>query len=162
MIRRLLRASVALAVYLAVLGRVEPWDVASGAILAAALLVAFRRLLAVPRRRVPTGRRLGAVPPLCGRIAADVVRGTWSVFLRALGVRQVGPSGFVEVPILDRTEAGVAATALAETLSPGSVLVEVDWERKVMIFHVMELDDPEAVRERIQRFYRRHQRRVVP
>jgi multisubunit Na+/H+ antiporter MnhE subunit len=42
------------------------------------------------------------------------------------------------------------------------MLVEVDRERQVMLFHFIDVADPDAVRDQLDRFYRRYQRRVFP
>jgi multisubunit Na+/H+ antiporter MnhE subunit len=56
----------------------------------------------------------------------------------------------------------LAATALALTLSPGEVLVDIDRSRGVMLVHVIDAHDPDAVRARHDHFYRRYQRGVFP
>ncbi|CCF84740.1 Na+/H+ antiporter subunit E [Nitrolancea hollandica] len=48
------------------------------------------------------------------------------------------------------------------TLAPGSVLVDVDWERGVMLFHLLDASDPDATRATVARFYERYQRAVFP
>ena len=45
---------------------------------------------------------------------------------------------------------------------PGSVLLETDWERRVMRFHVVDASAPEAFAAEWERFYREHQRAVFP
>jgi multisubunit Na+/H+ antiporter MnhE subunit len=42
------------------------------------------------------------------------------------------------------------------------MLVEVDNERQAMLFHVIDASDPDAVRDHLDRFYQRYQRRVFP
>jgi multisubunit Na+/H+ antiporter MnhE subunit len=95
-------------------------------------------------------------------VAADVAAGTWDVALRVLHLRHLDRPGTVRVPIGARTDRGVAVSALATTLSPGAVLVDVDWERREMLVHVIDASDPAAVCARLERFYDRFQRRVFP
>jgi multicomponent Na+:H+ antiporter subunit E len=95
-------------------------------------------------------------------VAAEIVRGTWDVALRVLHLRPVEHPGIVLVPIGERTEVGVAVTGLLVGLSPGSLLLDVDTERQVMLFHVIDAGDPDAVRTQLDRFYQRYQRRVFP
>ena len=66
------------------------------------------------------------------------------------------------IPVGDRTQTGVAVSALVATLSPGEVLVDVDRERGAMLIHVIDAGDPEATRRRHEDFYQRYQRRVFP
>jgi multisubunit Na+/H+ antiporter MnhE subunit len=84
------------------------------------------------------------------------------VALRVLRLRPLDRPGLVLIPIGERTELGIAATGLLFGLSPGSVLIEVDHERRAMVWHVIDARDPEAVRARFARFYDRYQRPVIP
>jgi multicomponent K+:H+ antiporter subunit E/multicomponent Na+:H+ antiporter subunit E len=53
-------------------------------------------------------------------------------------------------------------TAWAVTLSPGSVLIDVDWERREMLFHFIDATEPEKLRKKLQVFYQHYQRPVFP
>jgi multicomponent Na+:H+ antiporter subunit E len=139
-------------VYLLSLGSLNPLDAAEGLVLATALSLGLRGRLEGPH---------GAGSSLAG-LLVDVLRGTWDVALRVLGLRPVECSGIVLVPIGERTQLGVAVTGLLAGLSPGSMLVEVDPERQAMLFHVIDAHDPDAVRDHLDRFYQRYQRRVFP
>jgi multicomponent K+:H+ antiporter subunit E/multicomponent Na+:H+ antiporter subunit E len=131
-----------------------------GALLAAPL---GRRLRLAPGGDLPSlGTRVVWLPVFAGAVLADVVLGTWDVALRVVGVRGLEQPGVVRVPIGERSERGVAVSALVTTLSPGSVLVDVDWERRDLVLHVIDASDPDGVRDRHQRFYGRYQRRVIP
>jgi multisubunit Na+/H+ antiporter MnhE subunit len=68
----------------------------------------------------------------------------------------------VRIPIGLRSERGVAVSALTTTLSPGTVLIDVDAERRELLVHVIDATDPDEVRARAQRFYDRYQRNVFP
>ena len=162
---RTLAATAAFAlVYVLTLTSADPVDVAVGAGLGAALAgLLGRRLPPVPRGDVPPlAERLAWWPAFAGAVLADVVRGTWDVALRVLHMRALARPGLVRVPMGQRSERGVAVSALATTLSPGSVLIDVDWERRDLLLHVIDASDPDAVRARLQRFYDRYQRRVFP
>ena len=97
-----------------------------------------------------------------GAVIADVAQGAWDVALRVMHLRALEHPGLVRVPIGRRSERGIAVSALAMTLSPGSVLVDIDRDRGDLLLHVIDASDPDAVRERLQRFYDRYQRRVFP
>jgi multicomponent Na+:H+ antiporter subunit E len=77
-------------------------------------------------------------------------------------VRPLRRPGVVAIPIGARSPTGVAATALAVTLSPGEVFVDLDAEGEHMLVHVLDAGDPEATRRRYARFYERYQRQVFP
>ena len=150
-------------VYLLSLGSVDPLDAAEGLVLATVLSLGLRGRLERPQGAGPSlAGRIAAFPLLVGGLLVDVLRGTWDVALRVLGLRPVECSGIVLVPIGERTELGVAVTGLLAGLSPGSMLVEVDSQRRAMLFHVIDASDPDAVRDQLDRFYRRYQRRVFP
>jgi multicomponent K+:H+ antiporter subunit E/multicomponent Na+:H+ antiporter subunit E len=162
---RALRLALALGViYALTLASADPVDLlmgaAAGGLLAAAL---GRRLPATfDAPSPPLAGRLLWFPVFAGAVLADIVTGTWDVALRVVGLRHLERPGIVRVPIGERSDRGVAVSALATTLSPGSVLVDVDWKRRDLLVHVINASDPDAVRADLQRFYDRYQRRVYP
>lgn len=151
--------------YLLVVGHYSAWDWLAGAVLASALLAFFRGFLFGGGAPTPVSGfllRLAAFFPLVVALVVHIIRGTWSVGLVILNVRPVPRSGIVEVPVGEMTPTGVSVTALIHGLSPGLIFLDVDWDRGVMIFHSLDAEDPEKVRQQIQRFYQRHQRAVFP
>jgi multisubunit Na+/H+ antiporter MnhE subunit len=152
------------AVYMLTLASDDPVDLAMGAALGLVLhtsLAGWREPQdpATPARFL---RRLAGFPVFAAAVMADIVSGTWDVALHVVHLRRLAHPGVVRVPMGDRTERGVAVSALATTLSPGTVLIDVDWDRGDMLLHVIDASDPDAVRDRLQRFYDRYQRRVFP
>ena len=142
----------------------DPIDLAAGVLVGAVVLALLGTRLRRPVHDSPLGlaRRAVWFVPFAGAVCAGVLRGTWDVALRVLRVRPLHAPGIVRVPIGDRSERGVAVTSLATTLSPGSVLIDVDGERGDLLLHVIDASDPDAVRDEMQRFYDRYQRRVFP
>lgn len=163
--RYLLAAVLLTLAYALVLASFDPWDLALGGALSAALLLVFARP-AFGGGDPPSGpglaRRLVAFVPFVGAIARSIVVSTWEVSLITLHLRPLEKPGIVAVPIGERTPAGVAVSALVTTLSPGTFLVDVDEERGEMLLHAIDATDPEAIREAHQEFYRRYQRKVFP
>lgn len=159
---RLWRLAVCLVVWMAVLASAAPLDLVLGLVVAGALVLVPAPGDPIAHARVPVARRTLGVPRLVGAVVADVGRGTWDVALRVLHLREVEQPGLVEVPIGERTELGLAVSALVTTLSPGTVLVDIDRERGVMVVHVIDASDPDRVREQHARFYEDAQRAVVP
>lgn len=152
-------------IYALVLASFAPWDLALGAVFSGTLLYMFRGFV--------FGGRPAPLPGLLGRIIAfgplflaaamrEVVAGTWQVALVTLRLRPVERPGIVKVPIGDRTPGGVAVSALVGTLSPGSVLVDIDWEAGYALIHTIDAQDPEAFRRSRAEFYQRYQRKVFP
>lgn len=152
------------AIYAIVVVSTDPWDVAFGAVVSVALLASFNRFLSasgsIALTKLPL-RVVGFVP-FAARVFVDVLEGTWAIALITLKLRPLRQPGFVDVPIGERSELGVTVTSLATTLSPGEVLVDVDWERRVMIFHSIDASDPDALRAKLDTIYHRYQRRVFP
>lgn len=150
-------------VYALVLGSFSPADLALGAALSGVLLFVLRPFV-LPGGAGPGGLfgRVVGFFPFAGAVARDVAVGTWEVALITLHVRPLGRSGIVAIPVGERSETGVAVSALVATLSPGEVLVDVDRGRGVMLVHVIDAADPEEIRRRHDDFYRRYQRRVFP
>ena len=151
-------------VYACALASADPLDLLFGALLASALVIIFR---APVTGQAAIGlaavlRRTGAFVPFAGAILYDVFVGTWAVILVVLHLRPLRRPGIVAVPIGERTPTGVAVSAFATTLSPGSYLVDVDLERGVMLLHVLDASDLDAVERAHQRFYDRFQRHVFP
>jgi multicomponent Na+:H+ antiporter subunit E len=142
----------------------DPVDLLVGASLST-VLTAFLgdRLVEAPTgREGPMLRRILWFPVFVAAVFADIGRGTWDVALRVLHLRPLERPGIVAVPIGERSHRGVAVSALATTLSPGTVLIDIDWDREVMLLHVIDASDPDGVRAREQGFYERFQRRVFP
>lgn len=151
-------------VYVLTLASGDPVDAATGLLLGLALMAALgRRLRAAPAAAAtsPAGRVLG-FGAFAAAVLADVIQGAWDVTLRVLHLRAIQQPGIVRIPIGQRSERGIAVSALATTLSPGSVLIDIDRERGDLLLHVIDASDPDAVRDRHQRFYERYQRRVFP
>ena len=150
--------------YAAVLMSVDPWDLVFGGLLSAGLLVGFRRFLTHMRPPSKFGisfRLLGFVP-LALAVIKDISKGIWQVSLTVLHLRPLGQPGIVTVPIGERTPRGVAVTALLATLSPGSVFLDVDWERGLMLFHYIDAANAAQVRKDMDDFYQRYQQHVFP
>jgi len=154
-------------VYAMVLASFKPLDLLLGAVVSSALVFGLSRFL-FPERgwsgSVRGGflRRLAAFPVYAGAVIWDITQGTLTVALYSVGVRKLGSPGIVAVPIGERTPVGVAVSTLATTLSPGTFLVEVNWERGVMLIHSIEAEDPDAVRESLEHMYQKYQKKVFP
>ena len=164
MIRWLGALLLIVAVYLLDLGSTSPWDAAMGAAIGAVVLVGFNRFLGVgvgPANGNVLVRML-LFPRLVFAIAVDVAVGTARVAKVTLGISPLRSPGIVDVPIGERSETGIAVSALASTLSPGAFLIDVDRDAGVMRFHVLDATDPQAVIDDHQVFYQRYQRQVFP
>jgi multicomponent Na+:H+ antiporter subunit E len=164
MAARVLAVVLLAAVYVLTLGSLAPFDIAFGLAVAALLMFALRGRLPAPGEQHPPSlpARIIAFPALIGALLLDMTKGTWDVTLRVLSLRSLQSPGIVLIPIGERSPRGVAVTGLLIGLSPGSMLLDVDERRRVMLFHVIDASDPDAVRAHIDGFYERYQRRVFP
>ncbi len=162
--RALLSLGALTLVYVLVLASVDPWDLLLGAVLSAGVLVAFRGFLVGgrPSSISGLGGRVRGIPRLVSAVLRDMTVGTWRVTAVVLHLRPLASPGIVVVPFGERTDLGVVASAFAATLAPGEYLVDIDWEGRRVLVHVLDARDPDAVRAQFSAFYERYQRRVVP
>lgn len=140
------------------------WDLAIGAVIAMGVVAIFRRHLFGNALQPLTGlgKRSVALLRFAWFIYVDVVQGIRTVLSIVLGLRPLARSGILTIPIGERTPTGVAVTGWAASLSPGSVLIDVDWERRMMLFHFIDVTEPEKLKEKMQTLYDRYQRPVFP
>ncbi len=156
----LLQAAGLMVVYLLVVTSLDPGDILVGAVLGLAIALGLR-----PRE---TRREPPAPRPVRLRAAVDMVRltgwemilGTWRVIRFSLGAPSA--PGFVEIPRGDRSHRGSALWGVITGEAPDEVPVDIDEQRGVLIVHLVDASDPEAVRARHQAARDRWQRHLVP
>jgi multicomponent Na+:H+ antiporter subunit E len=155
-------------IYALALVSFHPWDLATGAGASILLVLLFQEAVF---RRQPVGPAGGGPSPLTRflwffpyslAVVWDITIGTWQVLVVVLGLRRLESPGIVAVPIGDRSPQGLAVSGIATTLSPGTVLIDVDWQKGVMLVHAIDARDPDQVRANLQRMYDRYQRHVFP
>ena len=111
----------------------------------------------IPRPLPPNGFSLHLViyaPVLLWYLFIDILKGTWIVSTTTLGIRPLRKPGIVKMPIGGHSPYGVGPVGYFITLSPGSFLVDVDWDAGEMLVHVIDASDPEAVRKDAEKYYR--------
>jgi multisubunit Na+/H+ antiporter MnhE subunit len=146
------RAAGLAAVYLLVLTSLEPGDVATGAVLGLAVAGALRpRRAEGPATDAPVTVR-GAARLVAGT-AAGVVRASSPAARFCLG--DPAAPGLVEIPRDGRSGVEVAVWGVLTGESPDEYPVDVEQERGVMIVHVLDASDPDAVRARHRRAHDR-------
>ena len=156
--------AAASAVYALALASAAPWDIGIGAFLGLAMLLLFRAFI-FPRsvsEEPPVLKRLVAFPALVVATAIDIVRGTVQVARVVLSPKLAERAGFVSIPIGERTPTGVVVNGLLNTLSPGSVFIDVDEHDGTWTIHAIDASDPNQVRAKVDRLYERYQRVVWP
>jgi multisubunit Na+/H+ antiporter MnhE subunit len=155
----LARAAALAAVYLLVLTSVATGDLLVSAVLG--LIVAWwlrpRGAPARPGERPHV--RVAAAAGMVADTATEMVLGSWRVVRFCLGAR--ARPGIVEIPRDGRSRSNVALWGVLTGEAPDEVPVEVDEARDVLVEHLVDAGDPEAVRARHARA-RVRQRKVVP
>jgi multicomponent K+:H+ antiporter subunit E len=110
--------------------------------------------LQLPRSRV---RRPGALLRLLGLVSMDIVRSNIAVGRIILGFgRRQRTSGFVNIPLDLRNPYGLALLACIITATPGTLWVNFDRQKGLLIIHVLDLiDEGEWIRTIKGRYERR-------
>ena len=118
--------------------------------LAIPLLTAGLRPLPV-RIRAP-----GAVLRLALTVMGDTVQSNIAVarLLLAPGRRR-HPSGFVQIPLELRDANALAVLAVIVSIAPGTAWAELSVDRSMLMLHVLEVDDADAIAAQITRRYER-------
>jgi multisubunit Na+/H+ antiporter MnhE subunit len=157
--RVIARALALMGIYLLVMTSAKPGDAAAGFALGLVLAVALRPRIPGRRPAAPTPAALAAFGEVLAMTAVDLVRGSWRTARFCL---RGGPGpGFVEIPRGGRSRHGIALWGVLTGEAPDEVPVDIDEERDVLIVHLVDASDPDAVRERHRRAYERAQRKVV-
>ena len=155
----LLRVVGLMGLYLLVLTSISPGDVLVGGLLALGIVIATGS----------HGPRHGAerlstwAVALAGMVlttAAEMVVGSVRVVRFCLG--GPGNPGFVEIPRADRSRRAVALWGVLTGEAPDEYPVDVDETRHVLIVHLVDAGNPDAIRARHAAARDRWQRHVVP
>lgn len=151
-------------VYCLALASANPWDIGLGAVFGFSILFMFRGFLFLEPATSP-GSVLSRVihfPALAAATMIDIMRGTIDVAKIVLSPKIVSRGGLVEIPDGGRTTSGVIVNGLINTMSPGSVLIDIDPESLDWTIHVVDASHPEEVIANQQSFYERFQRPIWP
>jgi multisubunit Na+/H+ antiporter MnhE subunit len=146
-------------IYLLVLTSADPGDALVGLVLGVVLALALRPRLAGRRAATPRLAGLVALGPVLVTTAVEMARGSWRTARFCLG--RGGSPGFVEIPRAGRSRHGVALWGLLTGEAPDEVPVDIDEERDVLIVHLVDASDPDAIRDRHRRAWESAQRKVV-
>lgn len=83
-----------------------------------------------------------AIFRLAGRVIYDALLSNWKVVMLILGHRKgVRKSGFVSIPLSLSNRYGLAALAIIITSTPGTLWVQYDRYKRVLLLHVLDLTD---------------------
>jgi multicomponent K+:H+ antiporter subunit E len=92
---------------------------------------------------------------LFGRAVVDILQSNLAVARIVLGLtgRREVRSGFVEVPLTVRDPHALAVLAAIMTATPGTVWADLSPDDAVLTVHVLDLRDPQAMRDFIRQRY---------
>lgn len=132
-------------------------SLSAGHLLMASLLALFIPLLTQGLRPLPVQvRRPGAMGRLLCRVAMDSIQSNITVMQFLLWPsRRRHPAGFVYVPLDVRDPNALAVLAMIVCITPGTAWAELALDRSVLLLHVLELDDAEAIAAHIKQQYER-------
>lgn len=111
----------------------------------------------------PRIRFSGAIFRLALIVLVDVVRSNIAVGRIILsGRRKKGSSGFIRLPLDLCSRYGLAALAVIITATPGTLWVQYDSGRHILLIHVLDLVDEEAWIQLIKSRYERLLMEIFP
>ncbi len=101
-------------------------------------------------------RSFGAVVRLCFRVMVDTTRSNIAVlrFLLLPRTRR-HPPDFVKIPLELRDPNGLAVLAMIVCITPGTAWAELSLDRSMLMLHVLEVDDPQAIVHHVKTCYER-------
>ena len=103
-----------------------------------------------------------ALIPLAFKLAWDVVVANITVARQVLGPERKLRSAFIWVPLELTNIHGISALTSVITLTPGTVSAELSEDRRHLLVHFLDVDDPEAVVAGITQRYEAPLRKVFP
>lgn len=146
--------AISVTVFCLVVGDFSWQNILLGSAIVLPVMYIFRRQIA-PRPLPPAGQALHVLiyaPVLFYYLFIDILRGTWQVILITLGINKLRRPGIVKVSFAGYSPYAVGPIGFFITLSPGSFLVDVEWEEEVMLIHVLDASDPELIRRDAARY----------
>jgi multisubunit Na+/H+ antiporter MnhE subunit len=149
-----LRAAGLAAIYLLVLTSVDPFDVLEAALIGVTVAVALRTTSARESALTAGPLALAGAVFSTGR---EMIVGSWRVVRFCLRPGSAAP-GFVEVPRGERSRGDLALWGLLTGEAPDEVPVDIDEERGVLLVHLVDASDPDAIRDRHRLAYERMRR----
>ena len=132
-------------------------SVSAGHLILAGVLAVLIPLLTRGLRPLPVRiRRPGSVLRLGLRVMADTIASNWAVvrFLVFPSQRRHA-SGFVHIPLELRDPNALAVLAMIVCITPGTAWAEISLDRSMLLLHVLEVDDPQAIAAHVKAHYER-------
>lgn len=135
---------------------------------AATLLMAVFLALLMPQLSARLEREFAqignasALVPLALKLLWDVVVANITVARQVLGPEENLRSAFIWIPLELTNIHGISALTSVITLTPGTVSTELSEDRRHLLVHFLDVDDPERVVAEIKQRYEAPLRKVFP
>jgi multicomponent K+:H+ antiporter subunit E len=132
-------------------------SVSAGHLMLAGVLAVLIPLMTRGLRPLPVRiRRPGMVLRLGLRVMADTIASNFAVmrFLVFPSQRR-HVSGFVHIPLELRDPNALAVLAMIVCITPGTAWAEISLDRSMLLLHVLEADDPQAIATHVKERYER-------
>jgi multicomponent Na+:H+ antiporter subunit E len=141
--------------YAFTLGSLAWEDLVTGLLLASVLVMTFRKITIGdhPESASWTFRTLLQTPRYIGIVFIDVLKGTWQVATYVVGLKRLEHPGIIRIPYEEESEIRLGIALLALSISPGSFVVDVDTENRVILAHFIDISDPDKVRRDVHDKY---------
>ena len=146
-----------LSAFLLLLWLVLNQSASAGHLLLGSLIgVAASWAMAALRPEKPRIRRPLTILQLLGRVLVDILRSNVAVASIILGRRDPGQNaGFLSIPLELRNRYGLAVLACIVTSTPGTIWLNYDSARGILLLHVLDLVDEDAWTRTIKHRYER-------
>lgn len=135
---------------------------------AATLLMATLLALLMPhisarlQREFARLSNLWVLVPLAFKLLGDIVVANVTVAMQVLGPEKKLRSGFIWVPLELTNIHGISALTTVITITPGTVSAELSADRRHLLVHCLDIDDPQKMIDGIKRRYETPMRKVFP
>lgn len=103
------------------------------------------------------------------RLFTFLVFGLWSIIKSNIDVAKIVLSpklnirpGIVAIPLDVQSDGGITTLANLITLTPGTVTLDVSSDKKTIYIHVINVDDPEALRRDTKQEFERRVMELLP
>ncbi|MCU1438233.1 MAG: mnhE [Naasia sp.] len=137
-------------------GSFTPIDVVAGLLVA----VLATRIFELPP--VPLSGRFNVWWALAFlvRFLGEVIAGSWQVAMHAFNLRRLPTSAVLEVRFVTHSDLVLTLIAIAQSLVPGSIVLEVDRSHSTLFLHVLGVNDDADV-DRVRQRAHDTERRIL-
>ena len=144
------------AMFMAALADFSWQNAVIGGVAATTLVLVYYRWI-FPRKLPPAEfvvHLLLRLPLFFWYLTIDIIKGTWTVTAYVIGLRQLEHPGIVKIPFGNHSDEAVGFVGHLVTISPGSFLVDIDWDDRTMLVHYIDASNPRQLRADVEKYYR--------